>query len=94
MMVPTDSGDIVAVFFEYGQKPNLHDFLILELLENLGVPREAYLSPEGKALPPETVPVGSFVHDQGKPPSQDDGDGETNTGVFWSFDGQNAEESP
>ena len=94
MMVPTDSGEIVAVFFEYGQKPSLHDFLILELLENLGVPREAYLSPEGKALPPEAVPVGSFVHDQGKPPSQDDGDGETNTGVFWSFDGQNAEESP
>lgn len=94
MMVPTDSGDIVAIFFEYGSNPDLHNFLILELLENLGIPREAYLSPESEALPPEDVSVGSLVHDEGGPLSQDGVEQNTNSGTFWSFDDQNSEESP
>ena len=94
MMVPTDSGDIIAVFFEYGHKPDLHDFLILELLENLGVPREVYSAPEGKASPPEGLSAESSVPDEGEPSPQEDVDGKTDSGVFWSFDSQNSKESP
>jgi hypothetical protein len=94
MMVPTDSGDIVAIFFEYGSEPHLHNFLILELLENLGVPREAYLQPETETPPPEDAPEGSLVPDEGGPLSQEVVDQKTNSGAFWSFDGQNSEESP
>ena len=93
MMVPADSGSIVAIFFEYGDKPHLHDSLILELLENLGIPREAYVSPASEALLPEDVSGGSLVHDEGGPLSQDGVEQNMNSGTFWSFDGQNSEES-
>jgi hypothetical protein len=93
MMVPTDSGDIVAIFFEYGPNPHLHNFLILDLLDNLGVPQETYLVPEAETSPTEDVPR-EADDDEGGHSVEEDKKGETNSGAFWSFDGQNSEESP
>ena len=93
MMVPTDSGDIVAIFFEYGPVPHLHNSLILDLLDNLGVPQETYLVPEAETSPAEDVPREADDDDGGHSLAEDK-NGKTNSGGFWSFDGQNSEESP
>jgi hypothetical protein len=93
MMVPTDSGDIVAIFFEYGPNPHLHKSLILDLLDNLGVPQEIYLVPDAETSATEDVPSEADDADDGHS-FEEDKNGETNSGAFWSFDGQNSEESP
>jgi len=93
MIVPTDSGDVIAIFFEYGANPHLHKSLILDLLDNLGVPQEIYLVPEAETSATEDVPRKLDDVDDGHS-LEDDKNGETNSGAFWSFDGQNSEESP
>lgn len=93
MIVPTDSGDIVAIFFEYGPNPQLHKSLILDLLDNLGVPQEIYLVPEAETSATEDVPRKHDDADDGYSLVENK-NGETNSGAFWSFDGQNSEELP
>jgi len=93
MIVPTDSGDVIAIFFEYGANPHLHKSLILDLLDNLGVPQEIYLVPEAETSATEDVPRKLDDADDGHS-LEEDKNGETKSGAFWSFDGQNSEESP